>query len=134
MIVNQLSVFLENKPGKLSEFIQTLAKNKIDLLALSIAETSDYGILRTIVDKPEETAKLLSSEDWPCKITPVLAVTVQDEPGSLTRILAVLAENGISLAYSYAFFSRDTGSACIILRVDDNAAAEKILSEAGIKL
>lgn len=134
MIVNQLSVFLENKPGKLSEFIQTLAKNKIDLLALSIAETSDYGILRTIVDKPEETAKLLSEEDWPCKITPVLAVTVPDEPGSLTRILGVLAENGISLAYSYAFFSRDTGSACIILRVDDNAAAEKILSEAGIKL
>lgn len=134
MLVNQISVFLENKPGKLSEFIQTLARNKVDLQALSIAETADYGILRTIVDKPEETVKLLSAEDWPCKITPVLAVTVPDEPGSLTRILSVLAENGISLKYSYAFFSRDIGSACIILRVDDNAAAEKLLTEAGINL
>ncbi len=134
MLVNQLSVFLENKPGKLSEFIQALAKNKIDLQALSIAETSDYGILRTIVDKPEETAKLLSAEDWPCKITPVLAVTVPDEPGSLTHILSVLAENEISLKYSYAFFSRDKGCACIVLRVDDNDAAEKILKEAGIKI
>lgn len=134
MLVNQLSVFLENKSGKLSQFVHTLAENKIDLQALSIAETSDYGILRTIVDKPEETAMLLAKEDWPCIITPVLAVTVPDEPGSLTHILSVLAENGISLAYSYAFFSRNSGRACIILKVDDNDAAEKILSESGIEL
>lgn len=132
MIINQISVFLENKPGKLSEFIAVLADNNIDLQALSIAESEFFGILRIIVDKPEETMKLLTENNWACSVTPVLAVNVPDKPGSLTRILAVLAEKNISLAYSYAFLSRVAGKACIVLRVDDNAAAEKLLEEANV--
>lgn len=132
MIINQISVFLENKPGKLSEFIAVLADNNIDLQALSIAESEFFGILRIIVDKPEETMKLLTDNNWACSVTPVLAVNVPDKPGSLTRILAVLAEKNISLAYSYAFLSRVAGKACIVLRVDDNAAAEKLLEEANV--
>ena len=132
MIFNQISVFLENKTGKLSEFIRILADNKINLQALSIAESQDYGILRIIVDRPQDTAALLRAQDWPCSVTPVLAVNVPDEPGSLTRILAVLADAGIGLAYSYAFLSRVAGQACIVLRVDDNAAAEEQLKQAGI--
>ncbi len=132
MILNQISVFLENKTGRLSSFIRILADNAIDLQALSIAESQDYGILRIIVDRPEETAALLRARDWPCSVTPVLAVNVPDEPGSLTRILAVLADAGIDLAYSYAFLSRVSGQACVVLRVDDNAAAEKLLKDAGI--
>ncbi len=134
MTVNQISVFLENKPGKLSEFIQMLAANKIDLQALSISETNDYGILHIIVDKTEETMALLNEGGWICKTTPVLAVTVPDEPGSLTKLLSVIAENGINLAYTYAFFSRENGNACIILRVDDNNAVAKVLADAGIAL
>lgn len=132
MIQKQISVFLENKPGKLSKFVSLLAENKIDLSALSIAETQDYGILRIIVDQPEKTAEFLRANNWPCKLTEVLAVTVPDEAGSLTKILAVLADAGMSLAYSYAFFSRQQGHACIVLRVEDNARARKLLNEAGI--
>lgn len=133
MIVNQLSVFLENRPGALAAFTQMLAANHIDLQALSIAETQDYGVLRIIVDQPEETAALLTQQDWPCTVTPVLAVTVPDEPGSLTRLLTVLAENEISLAYSYAFFERSGSSARIVLRVADNDRAAALLNAAGIE-
>lgn len=133
MIVNQLSVFLENRPGALAAFTQMLASNHIDLQALSIAEAQDYGVLRIIVDQPEETAALLTEQDWPCTITPVLAVTVPDEPGSLTHLLAVLAENNISLAYCYAFFERSGSSAQIVLRVADNDRAAELLNAAGIE-
>lgn len=132
MIVNQLSVFLENRPGALAAFTKMLAANHIDLQALSIAEAQDYGVLRIIVDQPEETAALLTQQDWPCTITPVLAVTVPDEPGSLTHLLSVLAENDISLAYCYAFFERSGSSARIVLRVADNDRAARLLNAAGI--
>ena len=132
MTINQISVFLENKPGTLSQLIHLLADNNIDLLALSIAESRDYGILRIIVDRPAETAELLKDSGIPFAENDVLAVKVNDTPGSLTNILAVLADNGISLAYSYAFFSRTNGKAFIVLRVDDNDAAEKILNDSGI--
>ena len=133
MLLNQISVFLENRPGTLSSFVQLLADNRIDLEALSIAEAQDYGILRIIVDRPEETAALIEQAGWPCAITPVLAVTVPDEPGSLTRLLAILAEQNISLSYSYAFLSRVQGNACIVLRVDDNEAAIRALDRVGIQ-
>ncbi len=132
MLVNQISVFLENKPGQLNELVQILADNKIDLQALSLAESQDYGILRIIVDDIDKTIALLKEHGWSCAVTPVLSVTVPDEPGSLTKILSVIAENGESLEYSYAFFSRVQGSACIILRVNDNEKIEKMLENAGI--
>ncbi|MDD6062785.1 MAG: acetolactate synthase [Oscillospiraceae bacterium] len=133
MVVSQLSIFLENKPGQLSELVNVLAVYKIDLLALSIAEAQDYGVLRIIVDQPEQTAKLLRDKGWVCSLTDVLAVTVPDAPGSLTKILSVLADNNLSLAYSYAFLSKSQGKACIILRVEDNALAAKTLAAAGIE-
>lgn len=132
MFINQISVFLENKSGQLSEFIKLLADNNVDIQALSIAETQDYGILRIIVDRPEDTAKLLKDNNFTCKLTPVLGVTVPDTPGSLTNILSVLAENNISLEYAYAFFSREKGSACIVIRVEDNDAALAVLKKASI--
>lgn len=130
MIIDQISIFLENKAGALSELIHLLADNNIDLEALSIAESSDYGIMRIIVDKPDETIKVLKEKSIPCSENKVLAVKVPDTPGSLTKILSLLADNGISLAYSYAFLSRTKGEAFIVLRVEDNDAAEKLLNEA----
>ena len=132
MLIKQISVFLENKPGTLSGLIHLLADNKIDLEALMIAESRDYGVLRIIVDKPAETERLLKERDIPCAVNQVLAVQVSDTPGSLTNILAVLADNNISLMYSYAFLSRTQGKAFIVMRVDDNAAAEKLLNDGGI--
>lgn len=132
MYIDQISVFLENKPGELSAFVHLLAENGVDLEALSIAETQDYGLVRIIVDKPAETEALLRDKGFPCKVTKVLAVTVPDEPGSLTNILAALTDGGISIAYSYAFFSRIQGKASVILRVDDSDRAVALLADAGI--
>ena len=133
MIREQISVFLENKPGSLAKLIRLLAAHKIDLEAMSISETSDYGILRILTGRVDETVALLMSENYSCKITQVLAVTVPDEPGSLTRILAVLAEHGVSISYSYAFFSREEGQASIVLRVADNDSVSALLRDEGIE-
>ena len=132
MYIDQISVFLENKPGELSAFVHLIADGGIDLEALSIAETQDYGLVRIITDKPAETKVLLREKGFPCKMTKVLAVTVPDEPGSLTKILATLADGGVSVAYSYAFFSRVQGKASIILRTDDSDRAVELLKKAGI--
>ena len=132
MLLKQISVFLENKSGQLLEIVNVLAANGIDLRALSIAEAQDYGVLRIIVDKPDETLTLLRSLDWICQANEVLAVTVPDEPGSLTKILTVLAKNNVNMVYTYAFLSGTAGKACIVLRVDDNAYAEKLLRDADI--
>ena len=133
MYLDQISVFLENKPGKLSEFITLLADNKIDLKALSIAETQDYGVLRIIVDNPDKTAALLKERNWPCNKTKVLAVTVPNEPGALTNMLAIIAEANISIAYTYAFTLPEKNSACIVLRVSDNEAVINLLKKNGIE-
>ena len=124
----QLSVFLENRPGILSRIVKLLADSRIDLMALSLAETQDYGMLRLIVDKPRETAALLQENGWPCSVTEVLAVTVPDEPGSLTRLLARLAEEEINIIYSYAFLTRGESEATIVLRVPDLDAAANLLT------
>ena len=128
MFVKQISVFLENKPGKLSEFIKVMADAGIDLQALLIAETQDYGILRIIVDKTDDAVKLLGDGGFAFTVTDVLAVTVPDEPGSLAKILTTLADGGISIKYSYAFYSREQGKASFVLRVDDNDKAMGLLA------
>lgn len=132
MIISQVSVFLENKPGQLAKLISLLAENGIDIKAMSIAETAEYGILRMIVDDAEATKLFLRENNWMAKANHVLKVTVPDKPGSLMQVLSVLAENQISLAYSYAFYERESGNAGIIMRVDDNEKAMVLLKEAGI--
>ena len=127
MIIKQISVFMENKAGFLSSVIDTLAEKNINIEAFSIAETSDYGILRLIVDKIDEAHDILTKCNLPHSINDVLAVMVEDHPGALSGILKKLADNGISLEYSYAFLSRNTDNACIILRVTDNNKAQEIL-------
>lgn len=134
MTVNQISVFVENRAGQLAQFIHLLAKHGIDLEALSIADTKDYGIIRIIADSPEKAAAALTAEGWVFTVTPVLAVTVPDEPGSLERIFSILAEHNINLEYTYAFLTRKHGLACVILRVDGNDYAAQVLAKAGIRI
>lgn len=133
MTVKQISVFVENKPGQLAEFTKLLEKNNIDLRALSIADTQDFGILRVIVDDSYKTVCMLKEEGYICSVTKVLAVEIPDRPGSLVKILDALGEGGVNLEYTYAFLSRKKDSAYMIFRVTDNAKAVEVLNQHGIK-
>ena len=134
MTVKQISVFLENKPGRLYELTKVLRENKIDMRALSIAETPDFGILRLIVDDSYKTACVLKDAGYICSITPVLAAEVADEAGGLEKILNILGENGINLEYTYAFITRKKGTAYMVFRVQDNDKAIEILSKNQVHL
>lgn len=134
MTIKQLSVFVENKPGKLAEFTKLLSEHGIDMRALSIAETPDFGILRVIVDDPYQTTCVLKDADYIFSITPVIAVAIPDEPGSLSRIVDLLGEGGINIEYTYAFITRNKALAYMIFRVENNEKAIDILTKNGIKI
>ena len=134
MTVKQISVFVENKPGKLLDIVRILKKENVDMRALSIGETSDYGILRLIVDKPAEAEIALSQGGFVCSATPVIAIKIPDEPGSLERVLTILANDGISIEYTYAFLMNEKNAACLVIRVPDNDRASKILQENGVEI
>ena len=134
MTVNQISVFVENKPGKLVEVIETLGDNGVDLRAMSIADTSDFGILRLIVDKPDTALEVLNKDEYITSVNKVIAVSIEDTPGSLARVLRILAEAGVSIEYVYAFITHEAGSAYVIIRVEDNERAVAAMKEKGVKL
>lgn len=134
MFVKQLSVFIENKSGRLAEITAIIAKANIDIRALSIADTTDFGILRLVVDKPVEAEKTLKDAGLTISLTDVIAVGIPDKPGGFANAMKVLAEQNISIEYMYAFVSRDTERAYVIMRVMDNMKASSILSQNGFEL
>ena len=134
MTVKQISIFLENKPGKLLELTRVLRQNQIDMRALSLAEAEDFGIARLIVDDSYKTACVLREAAYILSITPVLAAAIPDQAGSLCAILEQLEAHSVNLEYTYAFTGRQANSAYIILRVDQPEKAAEILSSAGIHL
>ena len=130
MDVRQISVFLENKPGQLAHLCRIIADAGIDLKALNIAETSDYGILRIITDKPETTLSVLKRESLVCSSTVVVAVRVPDQPGGLAGILDVIAEHDISIEYMYSMLGGNgTNSAIMVFQTNEN---EKVFRNAGL--
>ena len=131
MIIQQLSVFLENRPGQLSGVTELLAQHHIDMQALNIAETADYGVLRLIVDKPDEAAEALKKDGFTVSITKVIGIGIDDQPGGLNAAMELLTRYEISVEYMYAFISRSEKTAYVILRVADNETATRILSENG---
>ena len=133
MTVKQISVFLENRPGALAEFTKILEMSSIDLRALSLAESEDFGIVRVIVDDPYKTIRILKEEGYICSVTKVIAVEIADKPGSLVKMLNVLGDNKVNLEYSYAFLAKKANSAFMILRVADNEKAIKVLTQNGIR-
>lgn len=133
MYVKQISVFIENTSGRLADFTKVLADNNIDLVSLSIADTTNFGILRGIVGDPEAASKALAENGYTVKVTDVLAVCVPDHPGGLSEILAKLAEKNIALEYLYSFVRRKGDNALIIIRVDKPEEAEKVLNAAGVR-
>ncbi len=134
MTAKQISVFLENKPGQLVELAKTLNQNNIDMRALSLADTKDFGIVRLIVDDPYKTACVLKEAGYISSITPVLAIEIPDEPGSLMQVLSLLGENGLNLEYTYAFTARKKDCAYMILRMADNDKAVEVLNKNGVRL
>jgi hypothetical protein len=132
MSVKQISVFIENKQGELALSTRYLADHGINLRALSIADTQDFGILRIIVDDPANAEAVLREGGYITTTTDVLAAVLTDTPGSLATLLEVLSESHVIVEYTYAFLSK-SGDACMIFRVDDNQVASAALAAAGIK-
>ena len=133
MIIKQLSVFLENKQGRMCAVADLLAQNHINIRALSLADTAEFGILRLIVDKPEEGKKILSEAGIVVRVTDVLSLTMEDTPGGMLSVLRLLAESGIGVEYMYAFAGKTDGEAFMIIQTEDPEAAETILSRGGFR-
>ena len=134
MAIKQLTVFVPNKKGALASVTDILAKNDVNIRALSIAETEDFGILRLIVNNEATAEKTLKDEGYLIKIVDVVGVKIGDEPGKLTGALDVLDKADINVEYLYAFMTRTEKHAYVVLRVEDNASAEAALTNAGYKL
>ena len=131
MAIQQLSVFVQNVPGRLQEKLKALSDAQINIRAMSIADTKDFGILRLIVSDTEKAMQVLSTESI-ASITEVVAVRMDDRAGALYDILKTLSDAGINLDYMYAFTATTIGGAYVVLRVDDNAQAEAALAAKGI--
>ena len=134
MPVKQISIFLENRVGRLQEVAGAIAEAGINIRALSLADTSDFGILRLIVNRPDDAQKALHEAGFTVKENDVIAVEVEDRPGGLAKILGVFSTAGISLEYMYAFVERKADNAVMIFRVENNARAIKSLQDAGVSL
>lgn len=134
MTIDQISVFVENKPGMLVEVIEKLGAKGIDMRAMSIADTADFGVLRLIVDKPDKALEILREAECITSVTKVIAVSIEDKPGSLARVLRMLSDAGISIEYAYAFITHEAGRAYVIIRVEDNDKAISVLTAGGVRL
>ena len=134
MSVKQLSVFAENRTGSIYEITKTLSTAGINIRAFSIADTQNYGILRLIVNDPRAAAMALSSEGRIVSVTDVVSVGIPDREGGLTELLSVLANAGIPVEYLYAFVASSADQAYVVLRVEDNAKTEALLTDAGFAL
>ena len=134
MAIKQLTVFVPNRKGTMVAVTDILAKNDINIRALSIAETEDFGILRLIVNNENAAEKVLQEQGYLIKIVDVVGVKIGDEPGKLTGALDVLDNADINVEYLYAFMARTEKHAYVVFRVEDNDSAEKSLVDAGYKL
>ena len=133
-MVYQISAFLENRAGQFAEITKILAENSIDLRAISIAETADYGILRMIVDDAQKATSVLMQHGYLLSMTPVLVVAVPDQPGGVATILATLAEGNIDIEYMYSLFTHREGRAYMVMKVSDEPKFLGVLGEHRIKV
>jgi hypothetical protein len=130
--VKQLSIFSENRPGRLAAVARAMKEENVNIFAFSIAEGAGYGVIRTLVDKPEKALEKLQTIGFTVRFTDVLAVLMEDRPGGLYDAVKVLGDAGINIEYSYAYSGRKC--AVLIMRVEDTESAAKKLLEAGARL
>ena len=134
MAIKQLTVFVQNRKGTIVSVTDILAKNNVNIRALSVAETEEFGILRLIVNDEATAEKVLGEQGYLIKVVDVVGVKIGDAPGKLTSALDVLDKSDINVEYLYAFMARTEKHAYVVFRVEDNATAEKALTDAGFKL
>lgn len=131
--IKQISLFAENKPGRLAKIAESLSKAKINIRAFTIAEAGDFGVIRMVVDDPDKAYKGLQGQGFAVSETEVIAVQMDDVPGGLSKIASTLGTGSVNIDYAYAFVTR-SDLALLILRVDDNNKAIKVLKDAKIRL
>lgn len=134
MAIKQLSIFVENREGTLVNVTDAIAKANVDIRAMSVADTNDFGIFRLIVTDYDKAKAALEEANCFVSITEVVGVAVEDQPGALAKVVKVLADNNINIEYMYAFITVSKQYAFVVLRVADNEAAEKILTDNGVRL
>ncbi len=132
MLAKQLSVFIENRQGRLGEVLHVLKENKVNILSLSLADTTEYGLLRLIVNNPDLGKKMLAEDGFSTMLTDVIIIKINHEAGSLQDLLAMLSDNEINIEYMYGL-SIDGEEASVVLKASDLAKADKILAEKGVK-
>jgi hypothetical protein len=134
MLVKQISVFIENKSGRLAEVTKTLGDNGIDIKALSVADTADFGVLRLIVNRPDDAERILRDAGFAVSRTAVIAIGVADVPGGLSVALGILEAGGVAIEYMYAFIGKMKDEALVILRVENPEKAIEVLGGKGIQV
>ncbi|MDY4977029.1 MAG: amino acid-binding protein [Clostridia bacterium] len=134
MSVTQISIFLENKMGQLAEVTQWMGEKGVNLRAVSIADSQDFGILRIIAEHPDRLLTVLNEKGYTAIATEVLAVAITDQPGGMAKVLSVLSEHGVDVEYTYAFLSRKEQEATMVFRVNDNETAKTALTAEGIRV
>ncbi len=132
MTIPQISVFLENKAGQLADITGILSDNQVNMRAISIAETADYGVLRLIVDDASKASSILLEQGFILAMTPVVGVSVSDTPGGLSKVLGVISRAEIDVEYMYSVFGQKDGQACMIFRVADTEGLTALLEQSGI--
>ena len=131
MIIKQISLFMENSTGRLAGATDLLAEANINLRAISIADTTEFGILRMVADQPEKAVKLLKEAGFAARETDVIGVEIPDVPGSLARIMALFRAENVGIEYLYASLDHQVGKAAIIIKADNTAAALALLEKHG---
>ena len=133
MTIPQISVFLENKAGQLADITGILSQNQVNMRAINIAETTDYGVLRLIVDDAAKASSILLEQGFILTMTPVVGVAVPDTPGGLSKVLSVISSAEIDVEYMYSVFGQKDGQACMIFRVADSDGLSAVLERNEIR-
>jgi hypothetical protein len=134
MGIKQISVFLENTTGRLSEVTKTLAKAEVNLRAISIADTADFGILRIIADKTDNAVSVLNAAGFTTRLTDVVAVEIEDVPGSLAKLMDIFQQSNVNIEYLYASLEGQAGKAVVIFKLEDHDKGQKILNDKGFRM
>lgn len=134
MAVRQISVFLENKIGRLAEITQILGNKEINIRALAIADTTEFGILRMIVDRPQKAYEALEERGFTVSQTEVVVVEVEDKPGGLAQVMAILGKEGINVEYLYAFVAPKGRGALVVLKIEEKKTTVDLLQEEKVKI
>lgn len=129
MTINQISIFLENKSGRLAEVAKTLSDGGINLRAAMIADTADFGILRIVVDNYEKASMILEENNFTTRVTKVLGIEVEDTPGGLYRIMKLFKDNNVNIEYIYASLARKDGKAIVVFKVENVEKGLEIIKE-----